>query len=239
MIDLTGTNGTRLVYFGVRHTFNPDDPQIGEMQQRWRELKPTEAFYEGTGTGVGATLAETVTKAGEPGVVRFLGSADKIPTNSLEPTHEQEVTALVSRFTGEQVVLFFVARAVEEAHDRLHWSPTELESYLARRLAQEHAVRALRDVLPTPNDFRVAYQRWFPGADPLDAPARWFDPARTSGETGSRFLNDVNAADSAFRDIHMYRTLATAAMGRRRIFAEVGRDHIPAQTAALRCVLGQ
>src|SRR5437660_5128101 len=51
-LDLRGEEGARLRYFGVRHTFDPDDPQFAAMQSVWQELHPTEAFFEGTGTFV-------------------------------------------------------------------------------------------------------------------------------------------------------------------------------------------
>ena len=47
----------------------------------------------------------------------------------------------------------------------------------------------------------------------------------------------MNRASSAFRDVHMYRLLAQAWKPGARIFVAVGRDHIPAQAAALRCAL--
>lgn len=75
--------------------------------------------------------------------------------------------------------------------------------------------------------------------DPLAVPDRWIDPQHTSAETGSLFFNDVNRASSMFRDEYMYDQLAAALQGSgARVFAEVGRDPIPAQAAALRCVLG-
>jgi hypothetical protein len=75
--------------------------------------------------------------------------------------------------------------------------------------------------------------------DPLAVPDRWLDPERTSAERGSLFFNDVNRASSMFRDEFMYDQLAAALqVSGARVFAEVARDHIPAQAAALRCVLG-
>jgi hypothetical protein len=64
-----------------------------------------------------------------------------------------------------------------------------------------------------------------------------FDPLKSSAETGGIFTNDVNRASSEFRTRHMYTVLATAAARADRVFAVVGRDHVPAQAAALRCAL--
>ena len=60
----------------------------------------------------------------------------------------------------------------------------EIEA-LRARIAREHGVAQFATVLPDAAAFRSAYSRWFPGMDPTAAPARWFDPLRTSAETGS------------------------------------------------------
>lgn len=108
----------------------------------------------------------------------------------------------------------------------------------AHSLAQTHRTQQLRDVLADTSALRAALATWVPGESPQHAPTSWFDPRRTSAETGSRFFNDVNRVDSMFRDVYMYRQLAAAAQdSSARIFAEVACDHIPAQAAALRCAL--
>ena len=234
-LDLRGEEGVRLRYFGVRHTFDPDDPQYATMQSIWQELRPTEAFFEGTGTFVGDTITASLQRSGEPGLVRHLASLTAIPVHSLEPTRAAEVEFLLPTFTAEQLVLFFVSRAVAEERERPKLTAPALEPLLIQFLALAHATPELAGVLPDLQAFRAAYARWFPGMVPELAPARWFDPLHTSAETGSQFHNDIDRALSAFRDVYMYRLLARARRPGVRIFAEVGRDHIPAQAAALRC----
>ena len=90
-LDLRGKEAARLRYFGVRHTFDPDDPQYAIMQSIWQELSPTEAFFEGTGTFVGHTLTVALQRSGEPGLVRRLASLTAVPVHSLEPTRAAEV----------------------------------------------------------------------------------------------------------------------------------------------------
>ena len=234
-LDLRGEEGARLRYFGVRHTFDPDDPQYAAMQSIWQELRPTEAFFEGTGTFVGDTITAALQRSGEPGLVRYLASLTATPVHSLEPTRAAEVEFLLPTFTAEQIVLFFVTRAVVEERDRRKLTAPALEPLLTEFLALAHATPQLAGVLPDLQAFRAAHARWFPGMVPELAAAKWFDPVHTSAETGSKFHNDIDGALSSVRDVHMYRLLARAWRPGVRIFAEVGRDHIPAQAAALKC----
>lgn len=208
-----------------------------EMQKRWTELQPTVAYFEGTGNFIGATLTESLERSGEPGLVRYLARDGGIVANSLEPSTDQEVESLLKSFTAEQLILFYVARAVVEERDRRGVSTASVDSLLGQNLDQIHRVTKLAATLPTADAFRAAFNRWFPDMNPAAAPTNWFDPLRTSEMTGSKFLNDVNRASSALRDVHMYQTLAASWKPGARIFAEVGRDHIPAQAAALRCAL--
>ena len=238
-LDLQGKQGSRFRYVGVRHTFDPRDPQYAMMQDIWQALQPTEAFYEGAGSFVGDTLISALERSGEPGLVRHLASLTGTPVHSLEPTRGSEVEYLLPTFSAEQLVLFLVTRSVTEERDRRKLSTAALDPLFSQYLAQERAISQLEDALPDVPAFRAAYTRWFPGMDPSVAPANWFDPRRTSAETGSRFFNDIDRALSAFRDVYMYRLLVRAWRPGTRIFAEVGRDHIPAQAAALRCALSQ
>jgi hypothetical protein len=112
-----------------------------------------------------------------------------------------------------------------------------LDSLLFRAFANTYRNRRLRDVLPDTSALRASFARVISDMDPTQVPDTWFDRLRTSAQTGNKFFNDVNRASSMFRDVYMFRQLAGAATPGARIFAEVGRDHIPAQAAALRCTL--
>jgi hypothetical protein len=238
VLDVTTPGGGRLRYLGVRHSFDSTDAEFAAMVRVWNALRPTVAFYEGTGTDIAATPGAAIARSGEPGLIRYLAARDHIPARSLEPTRVAEVDELLGRFSAEQLMLFYVTRPLSELRERKHFSRAALDSTLPLLLTAMHGVPTLESVLPDTAAFRAAFARWFPGMAPIDAPSGWFDPLHSSTETGSRFMNDVNAASSAFRDVYMYRSLVAAWNPGARIFAEVGRDHLPAQAAALRCAVG-
>ncbi len=238
-LDLQNGRGTRLVYVGVRrHTFDPADSQFVAIQSAWQMLKPTLVFYEGTETLVGDSTADAIRRGGEPGLVRYLAARSGVPARSLEPSRAGEIEALRRQFSAEQLALFFAIRPVVEQRDRRHLQGPVLDSLLEQSLGRVNHLAGISGVPPDLAALRAAYSRWFPGMSPTGAPAQWFNPLRTSAETGSRFFNDVNRASSMFRDTYMYRLIATAGQTpQARIFAQVGRDHIPSQAAALRCAL--
>ena len=239
-LDLQGAEGTHLVYVGVRHTYDPTDTQFVSMSAAWNALQPTIAFYEGPVGSAGDSADAAVRRGGEPGFLRYLARKGGIPAQSLEPTRAAEVDALSKTFSPEQLIMFFSLRIVNEIRTRQHAAGRALDSAFALALVDTHRrAPRLASALPDTTALRAAFARVFPNLDPLFVPDRWFDPEHTSAETGSVFFNEVNRASSLFRDEYMFEQLAAALhLPGARVFAEVGRDHIPAQAAALRCVLG-
>jgi hypothetical protein len=241
-LDVTGPGGARLRYFGARHTYDSTDAQVGEIEAAWREVHPTVAFFEGTGTFIGATPGTSIARSTEAGLIRFLAARDSIPARSLEPPLGDEVRELLSSFSAEQIALFYVTRPITQYRDAARrggrvFGRLQLDSVLPRLVTLVGETRPLADAVPDVAAYHAAFSHWFPGLDPTDTPGQWFNPERTAGETGSKFLNDVNRASSAFRDLHMYRLLASTSKPSVRILAVVGRAHVAAQAEALRCAL--
>jgi hypothetical protein len=171
-------------------------------------------------------------------LARFLAGAAGIPARSLEPSRTDEVASLLQTFSPEDLVMFFALRPMMELRTRLGAAGPRLDSALARQLASVHRVPGLQDALPDTAALRSAFARTFPGIDPLALPPDWFNPVQSSEQTAKKLFNDINYASSMFRDAFMYRQLASAALDpAARIFAEVGRDHVPAQARALSCAL--
>lgn len=141
--------------------------------------------------------------------------------------------------TAEQLIMFFSLRIVNEIRARQYAAGRALDSAFALALADTHRrAPQLANVLPDTTALGAAFARDFPNVDPRFVPDGWFDPEHTLAETGSVFFNEVNRASSLFRDAYMFDQLSAALqVPGARVFAEVGRDHIPAQAAALRCVL--
>jgi hypothetical protein len=238
LLHVHARNGGQLTYVGVRHSFDPADSQFVSMQHEFDVLKPTIVFYEGTGTTVRTTAEDAVRKDGEPGLARFLASTAGIPVRSLEPARADEVRMLLQNFSPEDLVMFFTLRPVMELRTRLAVAQPRLDSALARQLASVHRIPSLQNALPDTAALRSAFTRTFPGIDLLALPPDWFAPVQSSEKTAKSLFNAINYASSMFRDTYMYRQLASSALvPDARVFAEVGRDHIPAQAPALTCAL--
>jgi len=237
-LDLASSNGGRLVYVGSRHSIDPTAPQFGEFEKAWNDFKPTMAFFEGGGHSVEATRDESIVKDAESGLVRFLAARDKVPATSLEPKRQDEVDYLLTKFSAEQVKLFYVLRVIQEERVTYKRPEAELKARLASVLDRFSKFKGLDAVVRNAGEFEAAYRRyWNSSGNWWEAPAAWFDPRSSSSQTGGVFTNEVNQESSSFRNLNMYTVLAKATLEGKKVFAIVGRDHIPMQEPALRCAL--
>jgi hypothetical protein len=236
LLRLTARTGATLTYLGVRHTHDPADTQFVAMQREFSALRPTIVYFEGASAPADTTASEAVRNNGEPGLARYLAKTAGIPARSLEPSREDEVAELLRKFPAEDLVMFYTLRPLEEARSRRGILPPRLDTLFAGQLAYVSGMKGLENALPDTMAFRAAFVRKYPGVDPLALPADWFNPELLSSDAPKRLFNAINYASSMFRDVYMYRQLASAMLDpTARIFAEVGRDHIPAQAAALQC----
>jgi hypothetical protein len=237
-LDLTAPNGGRLVYIGARHSNDPTDPQFLDIKKAWDDLRPTVAFYEGAGIQMWSTTEQAIREAGEPGLVQFLAEKDSIRSISLEPSEQDEATYLLTKFNPEQVKLFYTLRVVSEMRQRQNRSEPELRLAAINVMQRLSKLKGLENVVRTIEELEAAYRHyWSKPGNWSDAPRDWFNPLKSSSETEGVFTNEINQESSTFRDVNMYSALTTAVLERKRVFAVVGRDHVPMQALALKCAL--
>lgn len=237
-LALEATDGGALRYVGARHATDPFDPQLDRIAAAWDSLDPTVAFFEGPDRGFAETRDETIRRFGESGFVRWLADRDGIPVSSLEPDPLAEAEHLRSRFPDDRVALFYLLREASRLRERRGLGGPEIERAIAALLERAASMGLLGDDPPTVDDLPVMYARyWSEPAVWWHAPAAWFDPLGDPAVTGGRFTHAVNRASSEFRNRHMASVLATEVHEGERVFAVVGRNHVPMQAPALACAI--
>jgi hypothetical protein len=214
-----------LVFYGARHTSDPGDPQMADIERRWRAFRPTVALAEGRRRGyfVGWPFDRLGGK-GEPQLVHELARRDRVPVHSLEPAYEAEVAALLRSWTPEQVALYFTLR--------VYWSEAEGRSNdgLARHLLRKRTdVEGLRGSLRSVEDMDRVWRRDF--ASLPDWRGLRVEPPGT-------YLERIGEGSRRVRGEHMARLLIHLARGGERAFAVAGSGHIVRLEWILRAALG-
>ena len=238
-LELPATaEGGALLYFGAAHSRDPGDEQVEDIVVAWALFDPTVAFYEGPDRGVGSSIEETVANTGESGLVRFLAGRDGVTLLRLEPSPVDEADHLLETFPADQIKLFYVLREAMRLREAERLQPAEIRERIANLLERARVLGTIGQVITTVEDLEAGYRRyWTEPAEWWQAPARWFYQLLTSDRTGGVFTNEINRGSSHYRNLHMFRVIASAALRGERVFAVVGRNHVPMQRAALACAL--
>ncbi|MGC5326055.1 hypothetical protein [Brevibacillus sp. SYSU BS000544] len=99
---------SNVIVFGARHTKDPHDEQIQQIEAEWKSFKPTVALVEGRLGFLAPGLMDPVKNYGEMGKVNELAKKDHVPVYSWELPKETAVTRLLSihKYTPEQIALY-------------------------------------------------------------------------------------------------------------------------------------
>ena len=151
---------TKLVYYGVSHTYSPDDPQLIEIEKLWAEFHPELAFNEGGNPPIEKSRNEAVKKYGEPGMIRFLANRDQVPVTSIDPSRAEIVAFLRKSFSPEQIKLYFVLQAVAQTVQNHPDEP--LEEEVRRVLTIFNDTPGLNVTPASIVELETSYRRTFP-----------------------------------------------------------------------------
>ncbi len=237
-LQLRSVSGGELFYFGAKHLTQAQDPQFSGIKKAWDDLQPTIVFFEGPDRGTADSDTATIKKFGESGYVRFLAKGSGIKTKSLEPPPAEIFKYLIRQREQEQVELYFLLGEAMRLKTRMQYTREQIEQALATMIVKMQALTGDSSLIKSIADLERSFSTyWKNGLQWWEAPQSWFDPAKTSEETGGIFTNEINKLSSSFRNIYMYQQLAAFTNKGERVFAVVGRDHVAAQNDALRCAI--
>ena len=225
---------------GAQHQRDPAHVQFGEIAAAFAQARPTLVFYEGPDRGVGATGEETIRTRGESGYVRFLAAQAGVAARSLEPSPGEQIAMLLAEHPIERVNLFFLLREAARLREREGRTGAALDEAMRMLIARSGQMAAQADLALPVTDLAsldAAVRRHWPERDWRTLPSEWFSPGADDARTGGLFLAAINRSDSMNRDRHMVARLVEAVRAGNRVFAVVGRNHVPMQRPALDCAL--
>jgi len=229
LLNIYTIGGGSLLYFGARHSNDPNDQQFSEIEYHWAQFKPDIAFNEGGDPPVEKTRNEEIRKYGEPGLVRFLAARDNIPVRSLDPTRSEEVAILRKKYPLEQIKMFYLLRQMTE-YQRIVGGDESREEYLLKTIEVLNTVPGL-DVRPKSiSEIESTFARNFPGqGNYKDASPSWFDP-----DPAGTVFNSISRTDTDFRDRYIVDLISRTIGEKKRVFAVIGATHVVREERAIR-----
>lgn len=219
--------GNPLFYVGVRHSFDPSDPQFKIIEKKWGEfLKHTErnahslVLVEGGLRPVSKSASESIRKGGEAHFITFLASRSGVETYCPEPSMTRERNWLLRRFKKEEVQYYYFARAVSQWHRSGKRVPFSF--YIRPFLLRDERASRWRNFSFSFSHMKKIHQVLFRGK--FEEQNQSFFAAITDPTLSTTVINRVAASSSAFRDRFIVRQVKKL-WNKHRLFIVYGRSH--------------
>lgn len=224
-----------LCYIGAEHLDQPHHPQFKKIEKEWLKFGPSIALYEGPDRGIAESDSITISKFGESGYVRYLAKQKGIPTKSLEPNTADLYQYLTSKKDQLLVDLYMLSKEAMRLRTRKGLKKAELEKELTTMLGMVDKMLGRRISIQSLQQLEVEFEKQFGKTYAWwEAPADWFDPQSDS----NRVTNQLATLSTEYRDIYMVKLISDLVNQGEKVFAVVGRNHVPLQEQAIRYAVG-
>lgn len=228
------SDGQLLVYFGVRHSRNPDDEQWNKLKSCWADfLQHSNSrriiLLEGDGpTDVKGDWADVIKKRGEVGALLILSHDSGSEIAHADPPINQEAQELAKKFEPDLVAYYIFARSAGA------WLRGGTMGTFDEVLAKAASVTSRR--IPGAPDSVPAYsaihERVF--NHPLDESQEEVIIRASAPVYHDSVVNDIARASSRFRNEHIVSEIELYWKDGYSIFLLFGSAHAVIQESALR-----
>lgn len=223
-----GGGGTRLVLFGGRHTSDPAEPGLTQLEAAFAALGPALALHEGTPPALEPEREIAIRRHGEAGLVRLLAARAGIATASMDVPLPDEARRLRAALGAGDALVYLVVRQLASFNRKT--ARLDFDGYFADFFALIGPGLGLAIDWPL-----IAREHARLLGRPLAAravTARETDPMRDELPT-----QRISRLSNRLRDEHMLTVLLDAVASHRRVFASVGVSHAVMLEPALRAAL--
>ena len=232
VLELNAIKGD-LLYYGVFHTVDPNNPQISEIERIWNQFRPTVVFGEGGICPLEKSKAEAIKRHGEQGLLRYLAARDNVAYKSIEPRRLEEAIYLLNNFPAERIKVYYVLR--KAAVNRMMKRDPEDNTYVTYVLNKLSRLREFRCSPNTLDELEDMVSYLFPGLnDWRRVPSSWLCSATSKSE---KWTNQMSRVVNDYRNKVMIKLLVREIKKGERVFAVAGRSHVVMQEPVLRSAL--
>jgi hypothetical protein len=226
VLELASKTGC-LFYYGVFHSQNEGDKQFRVIEAKWNQFRPDVVFCEGGIWPLEPSRELSISKHGEPGLLRYLSSRDGIKLRSLEPRRIQEAIYLSRYFSIPKIKTFYILRqAVLQRLQKKSMTVPHIERILSYFEKPPFSNTSPVSV----KEFEYYVKKLFPDLDSWRRiPETWFYSC-----SGHDWLPRLFRMVNDFRNRFMIRKILREIKKGKRVFAVVGRSHVVRQEPVIR-----
>lgn len=218
-----------VLFFGIEHTRDADDPQLADLVSRWDAFKPNAVLIEGRLGFFLDGFGDPVATFGESGLAFARARQKNIAVYTWEPPLDQEIALVLEKHPKEQVALYYVLSPYVSG--LRHGKPADPEALVERYRRRRTVMPGLENTLKNVAQIDAIWQRDFP-----DQPD-WRDTSDQYGWPG--YLGDVARTANAVRDEHLARCILHLAQRGQRVLVLAGASHAVKLQPAIRGALAE
>ncbi len=218
-----------ILILGVRHTNDPFDIQIREIEDQLIAFSPTEILVEGGRWPLADDKEGAVMKYGEMGFVYFMANRFGVPVFDADPGLSQEMEYVAKAHGPIPTKLYYALRMLRQFREER--SGRDVDSLMADWLNSHEFddSPSLKGIMNTISDLEGEAGRLMPGLRDWRAmPYQW-----TENSGNYSILNDIARTSSIYRDNYLTSELVSRMSIGRRILVVVGLSHLDAQRVTL------
>lgn len=228
-------NNGKLLYFGSRHSFDPDDQQMDTLAYLFHKFQPEVVFTEAYPEKFDYSLSkqEAIRAYGEFGLIWKLSDKQNIPIHTIEPARVKEIEYLKHQgWSDAQLIIYFTLKQIAQSQGQQH--SLDFAVLIPRYLASLKQRFDLNGPL-TLETFEKFVQLLLPEVKNWQSiPQQFFYPGPQNPEY---FTNKISTDSNNFRDKHHIVVITEAVKKGRQVFVMAGSAHSVMQEPALRSIL--
>ena len=226
IVEIETQNGGAVLLYGSEHTQNPNDPQIGDIQERWNEFQPTLALVESRLGFFIQGFQNSVEEYGEMGWVFSLARKDNVLVYTWEAPREREIQYVLEQYSKGQVALFYILRPY---FGNIRFGKPDNPDAVAEGYIRERSdYPGIENMISSVEQIDIIWERDFPDE------ADWRDTSDQFGLPG--YLGEIASRSGEARDEHFVRVIIDLVQKGERVFAIAGSSHAVKLEPALRAV---
>lgn len=225
----------KLLYYGTKHIFNPDDPEFNEIKKQFAEFKPEIALWEGT-VDMDLSSEESARQKGEAVFLNYLAKQVNIPTKNLDVSMEVDLNFQAEKFSKNAAFAFFCLRQMNTLSRMVDQGQEVNEEKIS--LGLENRIKELKGKSGW-SDFDFSLEnlkKIFKGLlqENLELDISKWNKEWLGQHYHHSVLNEIFRSSIEFRDIYTVNFIIEQFKNYNRIFALMGGSHVYMQEPALR-----
>jgi hypothetical protein len=227
-----------LFYFGSNHSHDPNNEQFPILKEFWKKFlestsgKNAIVFVESGLRKVSENEEATIKQNSEGGLITFLANDANIPTYCPEPGPIEERTALLKKFSKDEIQYYYFSRIAHAWHRR---DPKpDFENYIMHFLQRDKTESGWEEFDFSLENMKRIHKEMF-GTDFENDEQLSFKNINPTVE--SSVINKVARACSTYRNVHIVSEILKFWKEGKNIFVVFGGSHAVLQESALQKLL--